>query len=213
MSLKKDWTFAHFLAYIFKISFWLILASVIIQSTVPLITTISNDKSFVTGYPIPIRMDVPAFNHFRTIDTDEVAITINNSVSGTMLMEANLSENLYAFLFYNGVIYLRWAAILIALFFGERLFKNIATGDHFNVKNPKYLFIVGLTLVIASIAYSLLYFVPLPLINEMKQPDFVTIKSIMMADNNFMLVGIACIVFSYVFKEGTRIYEEQKLTV
>jgi hypothetical protein len=32
-------------------------------------------------------------------------------------------------------------------------------------------------------------------------------------DNNLILAGIFIIVLGYVFKEGTRIYEEQKLTV
>ncbi len=71
---------------------------------------------------------------------------------------------------------------------------------------------MGWTLFIASTINIGISYLPLPLADFLSQTAEFEIAG-MKVFRDYMIEGIFCIVLGYVFKEGNRIYEEQKLTV
>ena len=212
MKLKKDWTLAHFLYYTFQISVGILIATV-------LISLIFNTFLFFKGQQlimldeIPVLIQTEYFSEAQDIKTESFHVMIPETVKANVHLSGDPKANIWPVLYYRVISFIRHLSVIIALYFGMKLFKNIADGENFNRQNPKYLFIIGWTLFITSCLFILLSYLPLPLIGSFPLENGMRIKSISFSDNNFMLGGIISIVFGYVMKEANRIHEEQKLTV
>ncbi|HCD51350.1 MAG TPA: hypothetical protein DEQ34_02810 [Balneolaceae bacterium] len=212
MKFKEDWSLAYFLYYTFQISVGLLVGTV-------LISLIFNTILFFKGQQlimldeIPVLIQTEYFSEVRDIKTESFHVMIPETVKANMHLSGNPKTNIWSVLYYRLISLIRHLSVIIALFFGMKLFKNIAEGESFNRQNPKYLFIIGWTLFLTSCLFILLSYLPTPLIGSVPLENGMRIKSIYFSDNNFMLGGIISIVFGYVIKEANRIHEEQKLTV
>lgn len=209
MELRKDWSLAYFLYYICQIGYWLILINVIIHTTTTIILQ-NYEAPYI--HDIPVTLHIDDFDDYREFELDNVNINLPSRVVAKIGMEISFTDYPFAFVYYNGLKLLHAGVFFFGLYFFSKVLKNVAEGDPFHQDNPKYLYIVGWILFLSSIAAVLLAYAPLPVLDQVTLPqgyDFSSIKIM----KDYSLPGIFLIVLAYVFKEGTRIYEEQKLTV
>ncbi|MEX0610447.1 MAG: DUF2975 domain-containing protein [Balneolaceae bacterium] len=210
MKLKKDWSPAYFLYYICWIGYWTIGLSFV---TVATISSLMSDNGKVVILDVPVVMQVDHVPNQNELNNDGNTLRISESIKTNVFVFAN-SENqklkiawLYAIKMFDGLI------VFVVLIFLSRVLKRVAEKDPFHFQNQTYLYAIGWTLIIGGCINLLLMLLPIPLIGTADLPAGYEIKHLLLSGDLYIFGGILVIVISYVFKEGTRIYEEQKLTV
>ncbi|MAO66713.1 MAG: hypothetical protein CL666_17100 [Balneola sp.] len=210
MELRKDWSFAYFLYYLCQIGFWLFLFNACLMLVNTSISFFQEDDTFFI-HDVSIIMDI---NNLET--ATEVKDPLNVNIYSTARASAGISgsfeENAAVFFYYYGLELYKYLILLISLYLLSKFLRLVAEGDPFNSKNPKYLYIIGWTLFLSSALNILIMYMPFPLLESLQIQHGFEITGIS-PFRDYMLEGIFIIVLGYVFKEGTRIYEEQKLTV
>lgn len=216
MKLRKDWSLAYFLLYMCQISYWLIVFGVIIELIIS-IGHLSHDRVVIRD--IPVNIELKQFDEYNDVESENIYLNIPERMSSEIQISGPYDEVLSAFLFFNGFKLYENTVFFILFFMFAKVLKNVAKGEPFHSKNHSYLYVIGLTLFASAsinIAFQFLnmgHFVHLPLLEGLDLPDGIDVTSLDMFGKDFLLAGIFVIVLGYVFKEGTRIYEEQKLTV
>jgi len=209
MKLKKDWSLAYFLYYICQIGYWLILINIVVQMIVA-VTIGTGSTYFISD--IPVRMNMSEITELDEIQYEETTVNLYSSMNATIGVESPSAGNLWALIYYNGLKVIEAAIYFIVLFYFSKVLKSVAKGRPFESRNPKFLYIIGWTLFISSILNILIGFAPMPILDQISNAtsfEFTSVRAI----SDYMLEGIFIIVLGYVFNEGARIYEEQKLTV
>ena len=209
MKLKKDWSLAYLLYYICQIGYWLILINILVQM---IVTVMIGTGSTFYVHDIPVRMNMNEINQLDEIQHENVTINIYSSMSATIGVKSTSESNIWAFIYFNGLKVIEAAVYFIVLFFFAKVLKSVAEGRPFESGNSKFLYIIGWTLFMSSILNILIGFIPIPILDEISVAtpfEFTSVRAI----SDYMLEGIFIIVLGYVFKEGARINEEQKLTV
>ena len=209
MKLNNDWTFGHFLYYSCQFSFFGLLFSTLVQY--------SCSPKILDGYslsvePIPVIMEFDGFEPLKEPKEGIASIDIQKRIKGKVRIEADSSDHMWATLFYNSYTLLKWIWMLILYFFAARFFKNISNKDFFNPKNATYFSIIGFSSLIISGILFAFHYATLPILGEISAPhgiQFIRLDII----TPLVIPGIASLVLSHIFKEATRIHEEQKLTV
>jgi hypothetical protein len=161
---------------------------------------------------IPVRMNMSEINGFDEIQYEDVTVSLYSNMNATIGLKSTSEGNLWAFIYYNGLKVFEAAIYFIALFYFAKVLKSVAEGRPFESGNSKFLYVIGWTLFTSSILNIVIGFAPMPILDEISVAtsfEFTTVRAI----SDYMLEGIFIIVLGYVFKEGSRIYEEQKLTV
>lgn len=172
---------------------------------------VSEDGRYLI-HTVPVTLNVEGVQGLDEIEGKNVSINIYNTVKANIGIQANFEDHLSAFLFYNGLKAYNTILVLVVLFFFAKVLRNVAEGNPFDITNSKYLYIIGWTLFLTSALNIFIRFLPLPLLDSISLPEGYEFSSLQ-GFEDFMMIGIFIIVLGYVFKEGTRIYEEQKLTV
>jgi hypothetical protein len=211
MEFKKDWSLAYFLYYICQIGIWLTIINAVIMISLNFNLFISEDGTYLV-HSVPVVLNIDGLDGLDDIETDDVNINIYNTLKANVGIRASFQDHFLAFLFYNGLKAYSTILILVVLYFFAKVLRNVAEGNPFDITNSKYLYIIGWTLFLTSALNVFMGFLPLPLLDSLSLPDGYEFSSLQGLDD-FMLIGIFIIVLGYVFKEGNRIYEEQKLTV
>lgn len=216
MKLRKDWSLAYFLLYMCQISYWLIIIGIGVELVISF-SHLSNDRVVIRD--IPVHIELQQFDEYKDVEVENTYLNIPERMSSELHISGPYEEVRSAFYFFNGLKFYEITVFFILFFMFSKMLKNVAEGDPFHAKNSKYLSVIGLTLLISgslNIAFQFLnagHFFHLPLLESIDLPDGVDITSLNIFGKDFILAGIFIIVLGYVFKEGTRIYEEQKLTV
>jgi len=209
MKLKKDWSLAHFLYYLCWIGYWAIILNIILK----IFVTVSFSQ-IGTYYidDLHVNLKVEHFDQYRDIELEDLSVMIPEVLEARVGISTSLSNNTGAFLFYLGLILIEQIIYFFILFLFSKMLKNVAEGRPFAEKNPTYLFAIGWILFLSSIANIGISFLPMPLLQEGFLSEEYSFSSLHFM-RDYMLEGIFIIVLGYVFKEGARIYQEQKLTV
>ncbi len=216
MKLRKDWSLAYLLLYLCQISYWLIIISVGIELFISA-AHLSNDQIVIRD--VPINLELQQFEAYNDIELKNIRLNIPERMTSQLQISGPYNEVKGAFFFFNGLKLYESAIFFIILFMLSKVLRGVAEGDPFHSNNPSHLYVIGWTLIISSIintSFQFLnmgHFISLPLLGDLDLPDGIDITSLDMFGEDFMLAGIFIIVLGYVFKEGARIYEEQKLTV
>lgn len=216
MDLRKDWSLAYFLLYMCQLSYWMIILGVVIELVIP-IAIFSNDSIVIDD--IPVNIELQQFEEYNDFEVANAYLNIPERMSTDIHISGPYDELKSAFYLYNGLKLYENAVFFLLLFMLAKMLKNVAEGNPFHSKNASYLSVIGITLFASgclNIAFQFLnmgHFFHLPLLESLNLPDDIKINSLDMFGENFILAGIFIIILGYVFKEGTRIYEEQKLTV
>ena len=211
MKFKKNWSLAYSLYYMFALTF--IGMCAIVGYSIYLKSSYFGKTDFLIT-EIPINVLVNDLDEtLATFDHEDLSIRVKNNRTADLRIFGDPRKHLGSYLYYQFVFLVEKIASLLALFWGTRLFRNLAKGKHFDPKNTSYLFLIGWTLFLTSLFYITLNFLPLPLIDSipLRNEGMAVFKAF--PQDFRMAAGIISIVFGYVFKEGSRIYEEQKLTV
>lgn len=213
MKLKKDWSLAYFLHYSCWLGYWLITLNVIVQSIV-FINMTMNESTIISDLPVRIHSDFGDDFSSNKLTVKNVEIRKPSFYTGSVTLYLPVEEYKAGIFYYYGVKLYKALILFGVFFFSARFFKNIAEGAYFSDTNPDLLFRIGAIFLLGSLLNLVLYYVPLPILDSLNMPSEFSIEALSIGgDNVFFWAGLMSIVFSYVFKEGARIYQDQKLTV
>ncbi|MBO6584663.1 MAG: DUF2975 domain-containing protein [Gracilimonas sp.] len=216
MKLRKDWSLAYLLLYICQIGYWLIIISVALELFISFAQLSGNH---IVIRDVSVNLELRQFEEYNDIELDNIRLNIPERMTSDLQISGPYEEVKGGFYFFNGLKLYENTVFFLMLFLFSKVLRNVAEGDPFHAKNPSYLYMIGWTLIISSlinISFQFLnmgHFISLPLLSDLSLPEGIDITSLDMFGKDFMIAGIFNIVLGYVFKEGARIYEEQKLTV
>ena len=208
--LKSDWSLAHFLYYISRIMAWLYIITIAVQLTTT-ITMFTSEGRYFALLQNPVSLTVENFSETTSFETNSVKGNLTNRVEGTanlMLKKSSVEPAAYLLMLFD---YLDYGILAFGLFLFSGIMKSVTEKEPFRQKNTRRLYIIGVMVLLAPFYIALKQWLVTSLI---KGSYFQGLEiNWLPKDNNLILAGIFIIVLGYVFKEGTRIYEEQKLTV
>ena len=216
MKLRKDWSLAYLLLYICQIGYWLIIINLGVELFMSA-SLFSNDYVIIDN--IPVHLELEKFEEYKEIEFENTYLNIAERMSTDIHISGPYDEIKIAFFFFNGLKLYENTVFFIILFMLSKVLRSVAEGDPFHGKNPSHLYVIGWTLIIYSIInisfqfMSAGHFISLPFFSDLALPEGIDITSLNLFGEDFLLDGIFIIVLGYVFKEGARIHEEQKLTV
>lgn len=210
MKLRKDWSLAYFLYYTCWIGYWSIGLYLII--TIASTIIVSSD-GYTRLLDLPVVIEVAEFSGFEDLKMTTASINLPEQFPIDIDIKVLTDEHGFKIIFLFLIQSLSSFALIAVLFLLSSIFKNVAEENPFNPENPKKLFYCGvITFIIGSINI-VLFFIPIPLLQELNLPAGYKIQHLSSPTDILLLIGITFIVLAYVFKEGVRIHEEQKLTV
>jgi len=208
--LKSDWSLAHFLYYISQIFAWLyvILIAVQLMTTV---TMFNSGDRYMALLQSPVSLTVENFSESSSFETNSVKGYITDRIDGTanlMLKKSSIEPAAYLLLLFD---YLDYAALVFGLFLFSGIMKSVTEKNPFRQKNIRRLYIIGVMVMLAPFYFALKQW----MVTSLIEGSYLSGIELhwFPKDSNLVLAGILIIVLGYVFKEGARIYEEQKLTV
>jgi magnesium-transporting ATPase (P-type) len=212
MKLNNDWSLGHFLYYIC----WFTLAGIILQFVSISIPLLSNSSSLITLKDIdaPIEISTKSLNlDQNSYKPDGSYLTLFSSVlayPAIFAEQQTIRPNLYLI---HSARFMKFATMCIFLFMLTRILKSVINSNPFASKNSSRLFVMGISMIFLSL-FSILqnYLLVSAFNNSSFASDFDFGMSPLGLDGS-VVFGLSLILLSYVFKEGTRLYEEQKLTV
>ncbi|SMO69344.1 DUF2975 domain-containing protein [Gracilimonas mengyeensis] len=211
MRLKKDWSIAYFLYYISQIGIWLTVINIAVLFFVNGSSYIGSDSNYLI-HDIPVTLTMGGSESPGAFEQDNFSVDIYPNLETTAVIQGNFNDHLSSFFFYNSLRLYQAILIIVVLYFFGKVLKNVAEGNPFERSSSTYFYIIGWTLLGASILNIMIQFIPLPLLNELTLPSGYTFSSIQ-PHYDYLLIGLFVLVLGYVFKEGTRFYEELKLTI
>lgn len=205
LKLKNDWTLAHFFQYVSIISAVLIGINLVVYFIMFVVT-----DSIST---LPINIKPSEADQVEMISTEMANIYSSSSVEGTVYLYG--SDSLPSFTMYSLWIAetLKWILFIVILILSWKIFQSIADNQPFSEKNYKRLFVIGWIFIVAELYGHARGHYLARLLNDAQISDSVQFLPSAGGLVNLFLVGMLIIVIGYVFKEGHRIFEEQKLTV
>lgn len=210
MKLKKDWSLAYFLYYICWLSYWLIGISFI--TTIIISGVIFSNGSFLV-LDVPVTVQTEQFSGYDKMEAGGLTVNIPTRFEALISVRTDSTNHnlgvlsLYAIKFMDGLI------VFLGFYLLSQVFKKVAENDPFHFKNATYLFALGWTMFAVGIISIILMLVPVPLLSNLSESSEYHITSLNLHADLYLMGGVLVVVLSYVFKEGARIYEEQKLTV
>lgn len=207
---NNDWTLAHFLYYICQIS---LVLMILYALNLGVMNTIFWIDGNATVDQVPVRMELAKFQEYNDVESAGTGIHISNNVEGNLRLSSEEGKFKKAIISsYLSKIVL-WIRNFAVLFLFMKILKTIIDEKPFHENNPRYLFSIGWILFLSPLLSLLFNWIAHSFFQNLSLPEEVTLQPVRYFDDNLIIVGIAIIVLRYVLKEGSRIYEEQKLTV
>jgi hypothetical protein len=203
LDLKSDWTLAHFLSYIAGIFAVLLFIQLLTQ------LFIFNQ----VGMDFPVKYSVAETEQISSITKSGYMFLPKNEQNGLLIvMDVENRSGFHSFIL-AALKIIESATFIFCAFLVWRIFQSVANDDPFSKANYKRLFIVGWIFILADFfAFGRAYYIDWLAFDTFASESFKLIRTT--GDiSTLMIIGIVIIVIGYVFKEGHRIYEEQKLTV
>lgn len=211
MKLKNDWSWAHFLLNISRLSYGIMIVIGIRTVIFPIFTQSFFDEIYATDMLVSMDYEIPGETY--SSDYEFAKIHLNRPLSGNIIVRTNETTDAGFIVYIFSIHALQVIIGLLFFHFLTPMLKNVAEHDPFNMKNPKYLYRIGWLLVGAGIAKGAIYFSPIPFQEKLLLPAGFAIRGFLLYGDNLILLGIFSFVLGYVFQEAVRIHEEQKLTV
>lgn len=203
VKLENDWTLAHFLSYIAAITAVLLGIQLIIQMMM------FNH----VGMDFPVKYTVENSDQISSMTRDGYMFMPSHQQEGLLIIsEVENKSGLHLFLLALFKI-LESGLFILCAYLVWQIFRSVARNQPFSMGNYKRLFIVGWIFVLAELfAIGRAFYLDWLTFDAFASDPFTLIRTT--GDlSNLLIIGIVIIVIGYVFKEGHRIYEEQKLTV
>ena len=208
--LKNDWSLAHFLYYISQISAWLYIIMIAVQLTTTVIM-FNSDGGYMAMLQSPVSFSIEDLSEKSTFETNSIKGYLVDRVDGTahlMLKKSSVEPAAYLLLLLS---YFDYGFLVFGLFLFSGIMKSVTEKEPFRETNIRRLYIIGSMVILAPFYFALKQWAVISLIEGSYLQGIEPYGNL--SDTNLILAGILIIVLGYVFKEGARIYEEQKLTV
>lgn len=210
MKLKKDWSLAHFLYY----NVWIIIIGLIISF-------LSINSTYFTG-GVSFFINAPYSDPMVQVDSEQFISTdflVNDEhylmplqVKGRFLV--NNSDNSFESknLLLIAIRFLKMIILVAFFYLLSRILKSVTNDNPFNPLNSRRLIAMGGLLVVqALVAFGHAFFV-VHIFSTLQiepaldfKPDFESVNSV--------FFGLLIMLLGFIFREATKIHEEQKLTV
>jgi len=203
VQLKNDWTLAHFISYIAAITAVLLGIQLIIQ-----LVMFSH-----VGMDFPVKFTVDNSDQPSSVTRDGLMFMADHQQEGRLIIkEVENRSGIHSFFLVSFKI-VEGGMFIFCAFLIWQIFRSVARNKPFSRDNYKRLFIVGWIFVFAELfVLGRAFYIDWLTFDAFASDPFTLIRTT--GDlSNLMIIGIVIIVIGYVFKEGHRIYEEQKLTV
>ena len=210
MKLKKDWSLAHFLYY----NVWIIIIGLIVSF-------ISISSTYLTG-GVSFFINAPYSDPMVQVDSEKLITTdflvngehylIPIQVKGRFLV--NNSESSFATknLLLIAIRFLKMMILVAFFYLLARILKSIIKENPFDPLNSKRLLIMGGLLVFyALFAFGHTLFVA-GIFSSLQIDPILNFKADFQSVNSIFF-GLLVMLLGFVFREATKIHEEQKLTV
>lgn len=208
--LKNDWSLAHFLYYISRIMAWLYIITIVVQLTTTFIM-LNDEGPYMALLSSPVSVTIDNISETTFFETNSVKGFLTDQVEGTaniMLKKSSVELAAYLLILFD---YLDYGALIFGFFIFSGIMKSVTEKEPFRQKNIRSLYIIGGMVLLAPFYFTLKQWIVTSLIKGSNLQDIDL--NWYPKDTNLILAGILIIVLGYVFKEGARMYEEQKLTV
>ncbi len=203
VQLQNDWTLAHFISYIAAITAVLLGIQLIIN--IAILSPV--------GMDFPVKYTVENTDQLSSVTRDGLMFIPDRQQEGRLIVkEVKKRSGIHSF-FLVLLKIVKSSMFIFCAFLVWQIFRSVARNKPFSRGNYKRLFIVGWIFVLAELfALGRAFYLEWLTFDAFASDPFTLIRTT--GDlSNLMIIGIVIIVIGYVFKEGHRIYEEQKLTV
>lgn len=203
IQLQNDWTLAHFLSYIAAITAVLLGIQLLIQ--IIMLNPV--------GMDFPVKYTIENSDQLSSVTRDGYMFMPDHQQEGRLIVrEVENNSGFHSFLLVLFKIVESGMFILCA-FLVWQIFRSVARDQPFSKGNYKRLFVVGWIFILAELfGLGRAFYIEWLTFDAFASEPFKLVRTT--GDlTNLLIIGIVIIVIGYVFKEGHRIYEEQKLTV
>ncbi|TYP93472.1 Protein of unknown function (DUF2975) [Fodinibius salinus] len=207
---KNDWSIAGFLLFCAQFAWAMYLLSFIVYSALFLLGTLLGSGIFAP-FDLPAQFKIQDFTkvvaNSKTMDIfGSPIVELDVSTLGTEIQRTwTTSLASVMILGLNGII-------LYGLTLLKRILQSLQREQPWSKQNSKNLRIIGYLMVLA-----------VPYKYGIGWLSYLTIQQVQLPENISLfwppiawelgLAGLAVLLVAYIFEEGTRLYEEQKLTV
>lgn len=210
MKLKKDWSLRHTLYYLT----WFFTIGLALN----FFTVTSMYLTAGTDY----FLSAPGFDPLIGIDSRGMDLPDYETTEQNFLMIFDvyvrplLMSKSDAFKSWNlavlGARALKFITLFTFFLFLTKIFRSIADENPFDGNNPKRLYFMGALLMLLPLVNLLHSWTIIQILSTQTYSADLTFKPLVQYDLHFF-IGMVILLLGYVFKEGARIHEEQKLTV
>lgn len=208
--LKNDWTLAHFLYYITQFSYIGIVVYVMITSAMLIILWQNGTPG---SHPIPVQIEVEQFTEYNSYEMANMNFYFTEELDGSIRLSSSKASSAWPIFGFFMISLFKYAILFSILFLLNRIIKTVIDEEPFIEKNATYLFATGWVLVLTPVAYYIFNYFAQSYFAQLSFPDGFRITSLDNYGEPFIIAGIFMFILGYVFREGNRLYEEQKLTV
>ena len=211
MELKNDWSFSHFLYYIT----WIALIGVILNFIIFFGMNYITNDDFFTNLPVIDPMTEVEPDNFVT---QNLGVGEDQNYLAPLRVHASfMVQNNYPYFSsqitkVHLVRVLRMVVLASFLFFLTRIIKSIIQKNPFEQQNSVRLYAMGGLLIFLSAVNVLHGYLIADALSTLPMENNLNFSPVIEIDV-LIFFGLILLLLGYVFKEGTRIYEEQKLTV
>lgn len=212
MKLKKDWTLGHFLYYMS----WFLIFGLVVQFISIQIPFFYGPASLITA---------PNFDAYVSIKPEELGaqekiyrkdggyLLVGTSLYSQPALIKNSEDSLHGSYTVFLTRLLRFSVFFVFYFFLMRLLKTVIHNRPFDSKNPARLYIMGISVMCLPLIHFAQSMVLSRFFNQNMPDSAINFDATVIGNSGSFVFGLAIVLLGYVFKEGARIYQEQKLTV
>lgn len=203
VQLQNDWTLAHFISYIAAITAVLLGIQLLVQ-----LIMFSH-----VGMDFPVKYTTENSDQLSSVTIEGLIFIPDHQQEGRLIVkDVENRSGIHSF-FLASLKIVESGMFIFCAFLVWQIFRSVARNQPFSSGNYKRLFTVGWIFVLAEFfALGRAFYIEWLTFDAFASKPFTLIRST--GDiSNLLIIGIVIIVIGYVFKEGYRIYEEQKLTV
>jgi len=212
MELKKDWTFAHFLYYLSAF----IIVGVIGETITVHLPDLYGKKTLHSiirvDPPLAIDTDYFELDKKRVLFDDGSVFTLGSKVFAyPMYISSNTAPHGRISLIILRL--LKLAGLILFYVMLNFILRTVIEKNPFNAKNSMRLYIMGGALISIDILHLLQSTLLSNSFNQILEKQRLFLEAGFINSQGSIYFGLAIMLLGYVFKEATRIHEEQKLTV
>ncbi len=212
MKLKNDWSLAHFLYYIS----WFMIVGIITQVISTSLPTFygSNSIASIQGMDPQVGISVESLGLKRSTNLpDGTSLSFGKTMYSNLFLVSDNEFYKTGSLIILVARFVRFIALFIFFFSLNRILKTVTKDEPYHLKNPTRLFIMGVSIMSLSLIQFIQSFLFVHYLSKSPFGEQLEFTPGFSGGDGSIIFGLAIVLLGFVFKEGARIHEEQKLTV